>query len=258
MFDDFLKECPLEDEIKPSKKRVQKNIAALNSFIEMEEGIMTKHKFRLKPLLIIAITILSLSLITAAAAYTVTQGGLVRFFMGGKEIEGEYYDYVDKDGFRHISFGAEMPLFARNYAIIYDVDAPQEERVRVITAETDPDFFERLILLSKARDKVGESVEPSTEDPGAAQLSENLKYPMPADFGLALKDSELGVYSLEYVKESGVTVYCSGMLGGRFMSSGAAYGKPSGTEAGGDEHSLDFENETQSCKYSIYYYVGKE
>ena len=259
MFDEFLKNCPIQDKIKPSKKRVKNNIAALNSLIETEEGTMTKRKFRLKPLLIIAITILSLSLITAAAANAVTQGGLVRFFMGGREIEGEYYDYVDKKGYRQVYFGATIPLYERNFAVIYDVDAPRGENVRVLTKETDPDFFEKLLLLSKARDASWEGVAPISEDKGMELYGQpvNEKYPAPKNFGLELKDSELGVYHFEYVTERGSTGLCSGYLGGHFMNSGAAYGMPSGAGTfGKDEY--DFENETRKYNYSFYYYVGKE
>ena len=34
MFDDFLRNCPPEDEIKPSKERFEKNIAAVRSLSE--------------------------------------------------------------------------------------------------------------------------------------------------------------------------------------------------------------------------------
>lgn len=54
MFDEFFRHCHPNDELKPSKKRVSKNIAAVKSLIETEGESMTKRKFKLKPLIIAA------------------------------------------------------------------------------------------------------------------------------------------------------------------------------------------------------------
>lgn len=66
MFEEFFKACKPDDAIKPSKKRVGKNIAAVRSLIETEGNTMTtitKRKIRIKSLIIVA-----------AAAVTVLAG----------------------------------------------------------------------------------------------------------------------------------------------------------------------------------------
>lgn len=154
MFEDFFAECKPKDEIKPSKKRFNKNIAAIRSLIKSERGSMAKRKLRFKPLIITAAVILAsvVSLLTVNAA---SGGAVVKFFMGGDEIEGGYRDYVDHDGYRHVSFEATLPLYEENFAIIFDVDAPSEEAVRVITDDTDPDYIDRLRQYRDACDKAG-------------------------------------------------------------------------------------------------------
>lgn len=259
MFDEFLKNCPMAEEIHPSKKRIKKNIAALKSLIETKEVSMTKRKFRSKNLVIAAvITIISMvSLFTVANA--VTQGAVVKFFMGGEEVEGEYYDYVDNDGFRHISFGAVLPIYEENFAIIYDVDAPQGENVHVITDETNPDFMEKLRLYREAGDKVMAAAHEAAEQTGITDQSGNFKMPDPEDFGLVFKDSELCVFRLGFVTASDFSLY-DGELGGKFMYTGAAAKKPSGS-GGKDAPNVcdyDWENETKTFKHTFYYYAGEE
>lgn len=279
MFDDFLRNCPPEDEIKPSKERVEKNIAAVMSLIEKEESSMTKRRFYLKPL-VIAAAIAVFSALTLVTVNAAMQGGVVKFFMGGKEIEGEFYDYVDGDGYRRISFGAVMPLYERNFAVIYDVDAPQEEAVRVITDETDREFMDKIRSLKETEDNywgerdawieangltkedLSDPDSKYNDDPNFDKSTEPV-YPEPEDFGLVFKDSELCVYSLGYLTQydgfSG-----DGTLGGNFLHTGTAYGHPSGSgsNAFGDEDDggcyYDYENETQTYKYQIYYYAGKQ
>ena len=234
MFDEFLRDCPMEDKLEPSKKRVKKNIAALNSLIETEEGTVTRRRFRLERLLVAAVmTIISLSLITVA--YAASQTSVIKFVMCGIEIEGEYYDYVDKKGFRHISFSAELPIDEENYAIIYDVDAPRGENVHVITEETDPDFMEKLRLYSE-------------------QVHDH--YAEPEEFGLVFKDSELCEYNLFLSGNSG-SLGCdfSGILGEKFMHTEANCDKPSGFRR---EFSYDHENGIKIFEEAFYYYVGKE
>lgn len=284
MFDDFLRNCPPEDEIKPSKKRVEKNIAAVRSLIEKEENSMTKRRFYLKPL-VIAAAIVAFSALTLVSVNAAMQGGIVKFFMGGKEVEGEFYDYVDGDGFRRISFGAVMPLYEQNYAIIYDVDAPHEEAVRVITDDTDREFMDKLRSLKEARDNYRDEHDAWLETNGLTNddlLDPNSKYnadpdfynstkpvdPEPEDFGLVFKDSELCVYHLGYLTQYGGFSLFSGTLGGNFMHTGTAYGHPSargsnvfedfGEEKDESAGLFDYENETQTYKYQIYYYVGKQ
>lgn len=280
MFDDFLRNCPPEDEIKPSKERVEKNIAAVRSLIEKEENSMTKRKFYLKPL-VIAAAIAVFSALTLVSVNAAMQGGIVKFFMGGNEIEGEFYDYVDGDGFRRISFGAVMPLYEQNYAIIYDIDAPQEEAVRVITDETDREFMDKLRAYKKALDDYRDERRAWLDEKGLTNedipdpdweystdpnfdKSTKPAYPEPEDLGLVFKDSELCMYHLGYLTQYDGFDLFDGTLGGNFMHMGAAYDHPAGAgsnvfgeydDAAGH---FDYENETQTYKYQIYYYVGKQ
>ena len=254
MFDEFLKNCPMEDEIKPSKERVKNNIDALNSLIETEEGNMTKRGFRLKPLLIAAVmTVISLSLVTVS--YAATQNSVIHFVMGGRMIEGEYYDYVDKDGFRHISFGAALPIDAEDFAVIYDVDAPKGENVRVITDETDPDFMEKLRLFKAADYNVWKGARNAANKTGPK--SEKYTPLKPENFGLVLKDSEICTFQL-YSKgnfEENFEYY-SRTLDGKFMHTGAAEGMRS--EFRREYSNYDYVNRTKTFKITFYYYVGKE
>lgn len=258
MFDEFLRNCPPEGEIKPSKKRVKKNIAALKSLIETEGSSMTKRKFRFKPLVIAAVITLfsTASLVIVNASM---KGGGVNFRMGGEEIEGEFNDYVDGDGYRHVSFSAVLPIYEANFAIIYDVDAPQGENVRVITDETDPEFMDKLRRYREAIEATSGKLVYNTSGEGFSGRLETVDLPpKPEDFGLVFKDSEICTFSLGYIGE----IYTefntfSGELGGEFMHTGAAYGKPAGTdEINGC--SYDWENEIKTYTNSFYYYVGKD
>lgn len=273
MFNEFLRSCPPEDEIKPSKKRIGKNIAAVRSLIETEESNMTKRRFKAKPLIIAAAVII----FSAASLFTVNaamQGAVVRFFMGGEEIEGEYYDYVDGDGYRRVSFGAVMPLYEQNFAVIYDVDAPQGENVRVITDATDPEFMDKLRSFKEAQDEFWEARKEWRDSQGLtkedilnsdSEYNTNpefykeftLVYPEPEDFGLVFKDSELCTYKLGYLSKDDFSLR-DGTLGGEFMYAGAAGGKPSGFGGGEGDGHFDWENETQAYGWTFYYYVGKE
>lgn len=260
MFDELLRKYPPKDVIKPSKKCFEKNIAAVLSLIETEENAMTKRKFRLKPLIIAAV-ITILSLVSLFAVDAAMQGAVVKFFMGGEEIEGEYYDYVDSRGFRHIAFGAVLPIYEENFAIIYDVDAPQGENVRVITDETDPDFMDRLRRLKEAELKYwDEKTSPVTDDKVHVTVVEGIdpNYPEPEDFGLVFKESELCTFRLGYTSKTGFAHH-DGILGGEFMHTGAAEGHPSGSGVDApNECRYDWENEIKTYKHTFYYYVGKE
>ena len=193
---------------------------------------MTKRKHKTKRLVAAAITVFTLlSVFTVANA--ATEGSVVRFFMGGREIEGDYGDHVDREGFRHITFNAVIPIDADNFAVIYDVDKPWGENVRVITEEADPEFVERLRLYHK----------------GICDET----YVKPEDFGLVFKDSEICSYRFE----SG-TDRLGGFLGGNFLN---AVKPPDGkvTKVGsGGEIEYDTENATKTFKETICYYVGKE
>lgn len=261
MFDEIFRHCHPNNEIKPSKKRVSKNIAAVKSLIETEGELMTKRKLKLKPLIITAaiITASVVSLLTVNAA---SGGAVVKFFMGGEEIEGGYRDYVDHDGYRHVSFGATVPI-EEYCAIIFDVDAPSEEAVRVITKDTDPDFIDRLRQYREAKVKFWETanVVEVTSDDVTIKSAEVGEGPEPEDFGLVFKDSELCSYRYNHFTEDGEFFGGGGggELGGEFRRMGVAEGHPSGS---GDpdprDGHIDYESGTIFLYSSFYYYVGKE
>lgn len=203
-------------------------------------GFKAKKRARLKPLMIAAAAVVA----SAATLFTVnaaTDGNLVKFLFKGNEYEGDTYDYVDHNGFRHIGFEVKVPVFEDNYAIIYDVDAPQGENVRVITEESDPELMAKIKAYA------------------AARFNSNVNY---KDFGIVLKDSELCEYSVGYMDEEHAHNQ-QGSFGGEFMRTGAAAGKPSGGNCGetdGTFYEWDFENEKyyemKTIRQSIYYYVG--
>ena len=276
MYDDYLKEFPMMYAITPSKARTRKNIAAVFSLIEKEESPMTKRKRRLKPLIIAAaVMIFMLALVVTVNA--ATEGGLVKFFMGGKEIGGDYSDYVDHKGYRHISFAATLPIYEENFAIIFDVDAPREEAVRVITDDTDREFMDRIRQYRDAEEKffkdlkawyaennitIEDRENPDSEfnkTPHSAEALLGRPFPEPEDFGLVFKESELCQYRLGYVTKVDGFDHKDGQFGGEFMQTGAAWGHPSGSD---DEHPnecyYDWENEIKTFRVSYFYYVGKE
>lgn len=247
--------------------------ASVNSLIGTEGISMTKRKNKFKPLLIAAVIIITsvVSLLTVNAAI---KGEKVKFAMGGEEIEGEFYDYVDGDGYRHISFNAVMPIYEENYAIIYDVDAPSEEAVRVITDETDPEFMGKIRELRNAQDQFFEELkiwyaehnitQEEVRDPNS-EFRKNFDsasalgrpYPQPEDFGLVFKDSELCTYHLGFVTKDEGFHLSDGTLGGEFMFIGAAEKHPSGDEEPNNCY-YDWESETKTYRSSFFYYVGKE
>ena len=245
MFEDFLKNCPPEDEIKPSDERIEKNIAALRSLIGQEEKNVAKRKFRLKPLIIAAvIAILSgVSLMSACAAVQETM--MVMFFMGGEEFKGGYSDYVDGRGYRHITFSTVLPMDEENFAVIIDVDAPQGENVRVLTDEPYRDLMEKIRMYHEANnDHFREYGTHQCQHDGIAF----------EDFGIVLKDSEFCEYEWsertdEYVQVGG------GSFGGKVSRTGAAAMKKSSS---GGQYDYDYENNTKTFTVKYNYYVGKE
>ena len=217
MFDDFLRNCRPEDEMKPSEKRVEKNIASLKALIGKEEKNAPKRKFRFKPLIAAAVIAIfsGVSLLSASAAI---QTYTVDLFMGGREIEGEYSDYVDGKGFRHITFSAVLPMDEENYAIIYDIDAPEGENVRVLTDEEYRDLMEKIRMYHEANnDHFREyGTHPCQHDGIAFE-----------DFGIVLKDSEYCSYEWMERTEDGHVSGGGGGLGGEFLHMGAALKGPS-------------------------------
>lgn len=126
MFDDFLRNCPPEDEIKPSKKRVKKNIAAVRSLIETEDSTMMKRKFRLKPTIIVVIAIIAgLSVITGAVSI-IRQGGFlfdkghmdgVDFFVMITENAGDAPKTIEK-----LCYDNNLPAKYKLYDEYYVID----------------------------------------------------------------------------------------------------------------------------------------
>lgn len=191
---------------------------------------MEKHRSKLKPP-IIAAAVVAAAFATILTVNAAGGGVITRFFMGGEEREGNYRDYVDHDGFRHVSFDALIPIDEENYAIMIDVDAPAEEAVRVITDETDCKFMDMLRLRDRQSD-------PDNEE-----------------LGLIFKDSEACAWHLHETSDDGVRHCGSGFLGEVFMRSGAAEGMPS---EGKTNAEYDHESGTKIITTSFYYYVGKE
>ncbi len=248
------------DEIKPSKKRVKKNYAALRSLIEKEDSSMIKRRLRLKPLIaaavIMIISAVSLLMVVSAAP----KATIVKFIKNGEEIEGECYDYVDSEGFRRISLSAVMPKPDANYAIIFDVAAPRGENVRVITRDTDPEYLENLRLYREAEDKAWETAEKTTtvtEDGVVVEESVNFPEIDPEDFGIVLKDSELCMVFFRVDGDYGWTSTCGFEIGGNFMHMGDAEGKPSGSGDPSDVCRINKDG-TITWKVSFYYYVGND
>lgn len=88
MFDDFFINCKPESEIKPSKKRIKNNIAALRLLIENEENSITKNKLISKPLIVVIAIIIGLLVIMGATS-------IIEFrydgFLFSKKQEINYY-----------------------------------------------------------------------------------------------------------------------------------------------------------------------
>lgn len=257
MFDDFLKKSPMDEEIKPSKKRVKNNISAVKTLVEKEESPMTRRKFRLKPL-IIAAAIMLASAVTLFTANAATKGAIFNFFLGGNKVEGNIDDYVDSKGYRHISFEATLPIYATNFAVIYDVDAPSDKAMRVITDETDRVFMDKIRRYNKAW------VEYLNASAAYCMNSEHNAEPEDfdcEDFGLVFNDSEICIYHIGYLSWDNDFYSTDGAVGGNFMHTGIAEGHPNGfsieekhTEGG--VH-YDWETETKIWRETFYYYVGK-
>ena len=219
MFEDFLQSCPMQDEIFPTKKQIRKNISAVNKLISSENSGRRIKKFR--PLFIAAIALISvLSVFITVSA--VLKGEPINFLMGGKNVEGEFYDQINKEGYRNISFRAEIPIDANNFAVIFDIAAKEGENVKVITDETDLEF------MNKLRKRM------------------NIIKDYKIDDNIQLKDSELVAFELTRPGGS-----CGGTIGGEFFNSGAAYGKHSKFV-----EEYEYKETTKILKVTFSYYVG--
>lgn len=241
MFDDFFSNCKPTDEVKPSKKRVYKNIAAVRSLIdsETEGNTMTKRKLRIKPLIIAAAAVVAMTatLFTVNAA---TDGNLVKFLFNGEEYSGDTYDYVDEDGVRHLTFDSVVPIEAETYAVIFDTDEPdQEKAVRVLTEESDPDFFEKLraheegsMQIWEERNALRESGVSEDELPEFLDIE---------DYGIVLKDREICAYDMKLQDEN--RYQC-----GAFISTKSAEDWQIGVSSSGH---LNYDNGTKTIHWDI-------
>lgn len=243
MFDDFLKNCTMNDEIKPTRKRVKKNISVVRSLVA-NDGAEAKRKIRLKPLIIAAV-IMATSAVLLFTASGSTKEAIFNFVLDGEKIECKCEDYVDAKGYRRVTFGATLPIYATNFAWIYDVDAPRDKALRFVTDETDSEFMNKLRRYIESDYKTRE----------------------PEDFGLIFKDSEICEYHIGYLSWDNGFYSTDGVLGGDFMHTGAAYGHPSGTGGIGtdsdgedNEYNIHYDRETQTKTWRerFYYYIGKE
>lgn len=271
MFEEFLRRCRPVDGIKPSKKRVQNNINAVKSLIEKEENTMPKRKIKFKPLIIAAV-IAAASLALLITVNAAPKGRPVEFVIGGKETEGECLDYVDRKGYRRVSFGTVVPFGVEFFAMIYDVDAPKEEALRIITPDTDPEFLDNLQKYLAASDawfeEEKELMYEENDVPQDGELSgfeadtrvwgaDPRNAPQPEDFGIVLKTSEICSYDIVRYSDNGdYSGGGSGTLGGDFLTTGTGENHPSG--GGGNGGAIDYENKTFETGMSFYYYVGKE
>lgn len=259
MFDDFLRDCLMNDKIKPSKKRVKKNYAALRSLIEKEESSMKKRRIKLR-LLIAAAAISVVSMVTLlVVGNAAPQEVIVKFTMGGEEIEGKYYDYVDNGGVRHIWFTtADMPYDDKfEIAAIYDMDAPRGENIRILTNDTDPDFFENVRSYVAADKKAWEESdkEVTVMDNGVTVYTSEVYTIDLAEFGLAFEDNEF--CTVWYSDGSGQN---HRQFGGKFIDKCEEEGKPSSDHdsAHYDGIRRNLEKGTFTFSDSFYYYVGKD
>ena len=225
MFEEFFRHCKLKAVEKPSKKRISRNIASVMSLVDPEGVILKKRKVRIKPLIVAAV---AASVVTLLAVNAAGGGNLVKFFVGGKQSEGEYRDYIDHDGFRHLVFNAAIPIDLDDYAIIIDVDATYDNALRVITDDNDPEFMDKLRSYAHTEDREGN------------------------DFGLT-RESEVCAWSIREILDDGTRHVSYGFLGEEFMHSGAA----EGMKSGGSISECDNEDNTKTITISFYYYVGK-
>lgn len=269
-------------------KRIEKAAvekAGLGSSMSATERKSRSTKKRLKPLIIAAAAVVA----SAATLFTVNasmEGNLVRFFINGEEVEGEHRDYVDHDGYRHVTFEAVVPLELTNYAVIVDVDNP-EEFVRVFTEDTDPEFLDSIRqyqaasiecgrktwgLIDKACEWKGvdrktinnmsvlDQIYDEAVAAGAIDPADRPTDPTPEDFGIFLTDSQELIWEFYWtdVNSNGVEM-CHGNSGGysgKFKYQKTPKGKNYRSSTG--TKNRDYENNTKTLVLSYVFYVGKD
>lgn len=116
MFDEFLKNCKPQDEIKLSKKRVKKNVAAVRMLVEGEDNSM-KHILKHKALVIVIASVAALSLITGAAV-VIHENGF--YFDKGRQPGIDFYVMIAED-----TEGAPKTL----ERICYDYNLPEKYKL---------------------------------------------------------------------------------------------------------------------------------
>lgn len=168
--------------------------------VEKTEIRAKKRKTRLKPLMIAAAAIVA-STATLFTVNAATGGGLVKFLFNGEEYSGDTSDYVDENGFRHMTFDAVVPVEAESFAIIFDMDEPDREKaVRVLTDDNDPEFLDKLRTHNETNMQIFEERNALKETGvDSAELPDLLGF---EDFGIVLKDSEICIYEVASENDS--------------------------------------------------------
>lgn len=210
-----------------------------NSAIEKAGVRPAKRKRYFKPLMIAAAAVVA----SAATLFTVnaaTDGNLVKFLFNDEEYSGDTYDYVDEDGVRHVTFDAVVPIEVDTYAVIFDADEPdQEKAVRVLTEESDPDFFEKLrahyeksMQIWEERNALRESGVSEDELPEFLDIE---------DYGIVLKDREICAYDMKLQGEN--EYHC-----GAFIATKSAEDWQIGVSSSGH---LNYDNGTKTIHWEI-------
>lgn len=199
-----------------------------------------------KPLMMAAAAVVA-SMATMFTVNAATNGSLVKFLFKGEEYSADTCDYIDEDGFRHVTFDAVVPIEAESFAVIFDVDEPDYEKaVRVLTDESDPEFLEKLRAHEEYMQTVVEIYE--LREVGIdAELPEVLQF---EDFGIVLKDSEICIYEVMVGKasEDGYSHH------GAFMTAAHAAKRNVGTRS--VVNFVNVEDGTRTIHEEIEYYVG--
>lgn len=267
-------------------KRIRKAAVEKAGLDSSPRATERKRRSIKKPLIIAAAAVVA----SAATLFTVNasmEGNLVRFFINGEEVEGEHRDYVDHDGYRHVTFEAVVPLELTNYAVIVDVDNP-EEFVRVFTEDTDPEFLDSIrqyleastewsrkswelykeacawkgVEWESVRQKMGvlDQIYEEAVAAGALDPADRPIYPTPEDFGIYLTDTQELLWEFYWTEtESNGVVMCHGEGGGysgkfkynRFVPEAKKYTACMGTK------NRDYENNTKTLVLTYVFYVGE-
>lgn len=220
-------------------------------------GIRAKKRKSVKLILVAAV-------IAAASAATIISGNASggKFFtltLFGEEVEGEYRDYVDHDGYRHVTYEVVVPIDLENYALLIDVDEPDPEKaVQVFTEETHPEIFAKIeeceVAYDKAYNARRELKKAGVPDEELPEVRNDL---LGDNYGIELTDSQYFslTWSGSYTDENGMkwNLGFGHNFGGEFLN-----------VKGKDHEARTFFNDnrneeegTKSIGLEFIYYVGK-